>query len=56
MDANALPITLKLAEGQAQDRRSAKDMLDTADREQTLLADRTYDSDTLRQTLTDHSP
>ena len=51
VDANGLPITLKLTEGQAHDGRSAHDMLGTVGREQTLLADRAYDSDALRQTL-----
>ena len=51
VDANGLPITLKLTEGQAHDGRSAHGMLDTVGREQTLLADRAYDSDALRQTL-----
>ena len=51
VDANGLPITLKLTEGQAHDGRSADDMVDTVGREQTLLADRAYDSDALRQRL-----
>ena len=51
VDANGLPITLKLTEGQAHDGRSAHDMLDTVGAKQTLLADRAYDSDALRQTL-----
>ena len=51
VDANGLPITLKLTEGQAHDGRSAEDMLDTVGPEQTLLADRAYDSDALRQRL-----
>ena len=51
VDANGLPITLKLTEGQAHDGRSAEDMLDTVGAEQTLLADRAYDSDALRQRL-----
>ena len=51
VDANGLPITLKLTEGQAHDGRSAEDMLDTVGPQQTLLADRAYDSDALRQTL-----
>ena len=53
VDANGLPIALKLTEGQAHDGRSAADMLDTVGSEQTLLADRAYDSDALRQTLAD---
>ena len=51
VDANGLPITLKLTEGQAHDGRSAEDMLDTVGPQQTLLADRAYDSDALRQRL-----
>ena len=52
VDAIGLPITLKLTEGQAHDGRSAGDMLDTVGAKQTLLADRAYDSDALRQSLT----
>ena len=51
VDANGLPITLKLTEGQAHDGRSAADMLDTLGEGDVLLADRAYDSDGLRQTL-----
>lgn len=51
VDANGNPITLKLTEGQAHDGRSAADMLDTLGAGQTLLADRAYDSDALRETL-----
>ena len=51
VDANGLPITLKLTEGQAHDGRSAADMLDTLGDGDVLLADRAYDSDQLRQTL-----
>ena len=51
VDANGLPITLKLTEGQAHDGRSAEDMMDTVGPEQTLLADRAYDSDALCQRL-----
>ena len=53
VDANGLPIALKLTEGQAHDGRSAEDMLDTIKAGDILLADRAYDSDLLRQTLTD---
>jgi transposase len=53
VDANGNPITLKLTEGQAHDGRSAADMLDSVGPGQTLLADRAYDSDALRQTLAD---
>jgi len=51
VDANGNPITLKLSEGQAHDGRSAADMLGSVGAGQTLLADRAYDSDALRQTL-----
>jgi len=51
VDANGLPIALKLTEGQAHDGRSAADMLDSVAAGQTLIADRAYDSDAMRQTL-----
>jgi transposase len=51
VDANGLPIVLKLTPGQAHDGRSADDMLDTIGPGQILLADRAYDSDGLRRTL-----
>jgi transposase len=51
VDANGLPITLYLTEGQAHDGRSAADMLTGIGPGQTLLADRAYDSDALRQTI-----
>ena len=51
VDANGLPIQLKLTEGQAHDGRSAADMLDGLGAGQILLADRAYDSDDLRQAL-----
>ncbi len=51
VDANGLPIALKLTEGQAHDGRSACDMLDTLIEGNILLADRAYDSDALRRTL-----
>ena len=53
VDANGLPITLKLTEGQAHDGRSAADMLGEIGDGQVLLADRAYDSDALRQSLAD---
>ena len=53
VDANGLPITLKLTEGQAHDGKSAADMLDTLREGDVLLADRAYDSDALRQSLAD---
>ena len=51
VDANGLPITLKLTPGQAHDGKSAEDMLDTVGRGQTLIADAAYDSDRLRDDL-----
>jgi transposase len=51
VDANGLPILLKLTEGQAHDGRSATDMLAHMGEGQILLADRAYDSDALRQSL-----
>lgn len=51
VDANGLPIAVKLSEGQAHDGRSAADMLDGLGDGQILLADRAYDSDALRTTL-----
>ncbi|HEX2146836.1 MAG TPA: IS5 family transposase [Pseudorhizobium sp.] len=48
VDANGLPIALKLTAGQAHDGRSAADMLDTLGNGDVLLADRAYDSDALR--------
>ena len=51
VDANGLPIQLKLTEGQAHDGRSAADMFDTMSPGQILLADRAYDSDGLRNRL-----
>ena len=52
VDANGLPITLKLTAGQAHDGRSASDMLDTLRHGDILLADRAYDSDALRIEMT----
>ena len=51
VDANGLPITLKLSEGQAHDGKSAADMLDDLGDGQILLADAAYDRDALRATL-----
>ncbi len=51
VDAEGLPIALKLTEGQAHDGRSACDMLEALVEGQILLADRAYDSDALRQSL-----
>jgi len=51
VDANGLPILLKLTEGQAHDGQSAADMLDGLQAGQILLADRAYDSNHLRETV-----
>ena len=51
VDAEGLPIALKLTEGQAHDGKSASDMLNALVEGQILLADRAYDRDTLRQSL-----
>lgn len=48
VDAEGLPIALKLTVGQAHDGPSAQDMFDTVDEGDVLLADRAYDSDALR--------
>jgi len=52
VDADGMPIILKLTEGQAHDGRSAADMLEGVRDGQILLADRAYDSDGLRETMT----
>ena len=51
VDANGLPIALKLTEGQAHDGKSAADMLGGLGAGQILLADCAYDSDRLRTDL-----
>ena len=51
LDANGLPVVLKLSEGQAHDGRSAADMLGDLRAGQVLIADRAYDSDLLRQAM-----
>ncbi len=43
VDADGLPIALKLTPGQAHDGRSAEDMLTSLDAGDILLADRAYD-------------
>jgi transposase len=48
VDANGLPILLKITPGQAHDGRSAADMFDSLGAGDVLLADRAYDSDALR--------
>jgi transposase len=51
VDANGLPIDLKLTEGQAHDGKSAEGMLEDIGEGQILLADRAYDSDALHRKL-----
>jgi transposase len=51
VDTEGRPIALKLTEGQAHDGRSAADMFETVQAGHILLADRAYDSDALRDTL-----
>jgi transposase len=48
VDADGLPIALKLSAGQAHDGPSAQGMFDTISEGDILLADRAYDSDALR--------
>jgi transposase len=52
VDANGLPVALKLSEGQAHDGRSAADLLGGLGPGQILMADRAYDSDALRNAMT----
>ena len=52
VDADGLPIAITLTEGQAHDGRSAAPMLRALRPGQTLIADRAYDSDALRQAIT----
>lgn len=51
VDADGLPVVLKLTEGQAHGGRSAADMLARLGPGQILLADWAYDSDALRRSL-----
>ena len=51
VDANGLPVALKLSQGQAHDGKSAHDMLTRLGPGQILLVDRAYDSDALRQNV-----
>ena len=51
VDANGLPILLKITPGQANDGRSAADMFDSLGEGDLLLADRAYDSDGLRAAM-----
>jgi transposase len=51
VDANGMPVALKLTEGQAHDGRSGADMLGSITAGQILLADSAYDSNALREDL-----
>jgi len=51
VDAEGRPIRLKLTGGQAHDGNSARDMLDGIGAGATLLADRAYDANWLRDTM-----
>jgi transposase len=51
VDANGLPILLKITPGQAHDGRSAADMFDSLTAGDVLLADRGYDSNALRDAM-----
>jgi transposase len=51
VDADGLPIALKLTPGQAHDGRSAEGMLESLGAGDILLADRGYDSDALRNQM-----
>ena len=51
VDANGLPILLKITPGQAHDGRSAADMFDSLHSGNVLLADRAYDSDALHSEM-----
>ena len=51
VDADGLPVLLKLTPGQAHDGRSASDMLGGLGKGQILLADRAYDSNALRRAM-----
>ena len=51
VDAEGRPIRLKLTEGQAHDGASARDMLDGLGLGATLIADRAYDANWLRDAM-----
>ena len=53
VDAEGRPIRLKLTEGQAHDGASARDMLDGLGAGATLIADRAYDANWLRDAMTE---
>ncbi len=51
VDANGMPVTLRLSAGQAYDGHSAFEMLDSLHPDNILLADRAYDADNLRAAI-----
>jgi len=51
VDADGLPVAIKLTPGQAHDGRSAENILGSVQAGHILLADAAYDSDRLRQSL-----
>ena len=51
VDANGMPVTLRLSAGQAYDGHSAFAMLDSLEPGNILLADRAYDADNLRAAI-----
>jgi transposase len=51
VDADGLPIALRLTEGQAHDNPTALEMMGSLSQGDILLADRAYDSDGLRKTV-----
>ena len=53
VDAEGLPIALRLTEGQAHDNPTALEMMGSLNTGDILLADRAYDSDALRRKLAD---
>ncbi len=53
VDAEGLPIALRLTEGQAHDNPTALEMMGSLGAGDILLADRAYDSNALRQKLAD---
>ena len=53
VDAEGRPVALKITPGQANDGRSATDMLGGLGEGQVLLGDRAYDSDALRARMSE---
>ena len=53
VDAFGLPIKLMLSEGQAWDGHAAKALLNTLEPDATVLADRAYDTNDIRQRIND---